>query len=158
MRQGERSSIGRAISIASPDRLFQVGAAKVRLPLGPIGEPPQAVLINTAGGLTGGDRMATEVSLASGCRAVVTKQACEKIYRASSGTAEVRNRIAVGEGAVWVSNPCDGSVLKIDPRSGVTTRIPVGGDPSDIGIGFGSVWVSDMDGTETRIDPDSGRI
>ena len=64
------------------------------------------------------------------------------------------NGIAVGEGAVWVSNPCDGSVLKIDPRSGATTRIPVGGDPSDIGIGFGSVWVSDMDGTETRIDPD----
>ena len=42
--------------------------------------------------------MATEVSLAAGCRAVVTTQACEKIYRASSGTAEVRNRIAVGEG------------------------------------------------------------
>ena len=37
--------------------------------------------------------MATEVSLAAGCRAVVTTQACEKIYRASSGTAEVRNRI-----------------------------------------------------------------
>jgi streptogramin lyase len=68
------------------------------------------------------------------------------------------NGIAVGEGAVWVSNPCDGSVLKIDPRSGATTRIPVGGSPSDIGIGFGSVWVSDMDGTETRIDPASGRI
>jgi class 3 adenylate cyclase/streptogramin lyase len=68
------------------------------------------------------------------------------------------NGIAVGEGAVWVSNPCDSSVLKIDPRSGATTRIPVGGDPSDIGIGFGSVWVSDMDGTETRIDPQSGRI
>ena len=42
--------------------------------------------------------MATEVSLAAGCRAVVTTQACEKIYRASSGSAEVRNRIAVGEG------------------------------------------------------------
>ena len=68
------------------------------------------------------------------------------------------NGIAVGEGAVWVSNPCDGSVLKIDPRSGATTRIPVGGGPSDIGIGFGSVWVSSLDGTETRIDPESGRI
>ena len=67
------------------------------------------------------------------------------------------NGIAVGEGAVWVSNPCDGSVLKIDPRSGATTRITVGVGPSDIGIGFGSVWVSNKDGTETRIDPESGR-
>jgi urease accessory protein len=70
----------------------------VRLPLGAAGEPPQAVLINTAGGLTGGDRMSTDVSLAAGCRAVVTTQACEKIYRASSGTAEVQNRIVIGEG------------------------------------------------------------
>jgi class 3 adenylate cyclase len=68
------------------------------------------------------------------------------------------NGIAVGEGAVWVANPCDNSVLKIDPRSGATTRIPVGGNPSDIGIGFGSVWISDTDGTETRIDPESGNI
>ncbi|MGH9198004.1 MAG: hypothetical protein ACRD1T_20005, partial [Acidimicrobiia bacterium] len=67
------------------------------------------------------------------------------------------NGIAVGEGAVWVSNTCDGSVLKIDPRSGATTRITVGRGPSDIGIGFGSVWVSNMDGTMTRIDPESGR-
>jgi hypothetical protein len=67
------------------------------------------------------------------------------------------NGIAVGEGAVWVSNPCDGSVLKIDPRSGATTRIAVGVGPSDIGIGFGSLWVSNRDGTETRIDPESGR-
>jgi streptogramin lyase len=47
--------------------------------------------------------------------------------------------------------------LKIDPRSGATTRITVGVGPSDIGIGFGSVWVSNKDGTETRIDPESGR-
>jgi class 3 adenylate cyclase len=67
------------------------------------------------------------------------------------------NGIAVGEGAVWVSNPCDGSVTRIDPRSGATTRIMVGTGPSDIGFGFGSVWVSNQDGTVTRIDPESGR-
>jgi class 3 adenylate cyclase/streptogramin lyase len=68
------------------------------------------------------------------------------------------NGIAVGEGAVWVSNPCDGSVLKIYPRSGAITRITVGAGPSDIGIGFGSVWVSNVgEGTVTRIDAQSGR-
>jgi class 3 adenylate cyclase len=67
------------------------------------------------------------------------------------------NGIAVGEGAVWVSNPCYGSITKIDPRSGATTRITVSTGPSDIGFGFGSVWVSNQDGTVTRIDPESGR-
>jgi urease accessory protein len=79
------------------ERLFQQGAAKVRLPLGEVGEPPQAVLINTAGGLTGGDRMSAEVSLGAGCHAVVTSQACEKIYRSSSGDAEIHTHLSLAE-------------------------------------------------------------
>jgi urease accessory protein len=81
------------------DRLFQSGAAKIRLPLAVVGEPPQAVLINTAGGLTGGDRMSTEVTVGANCSAVVTTQACEKIYRASSDRAEIETRLTVADGA-----------------------------------------------------------
>jgi urease accessory protein len=55
------------------------------------------VLINTAGGLTGGDRMSAEISLGPGCRAVVTTQACEKIYRASSGCAKIRMDLSLAE-------------------------------------------------------------
>ncbi len=81
------------------DRLFQSGAAKVRLPHVPANEPPLAVLINTAGGLTGGDRMSAEVTLATNCHAVVTTQACEKIYRSASGSAEIGTRLTLAEGA-----------------------------------------------------------
>jgi urease accessory protein len=81
------------------DRLFQSGAAKVRLPHVPRGEPPQAVLINSAGGLTGGDRMAWAVDVARGCRAVVTTQACERIYRSAGGEAEVAATLSVAPGA-----------------------------------------------------------
>lgn len=81
------------------ERLFQSGAAKIRLPLVEAGEPPQAVLINTAGGLTGGDRMSSEATLGPGCHAVVTTQACEKIYRASSGSAEIATSLSIAEGA-----------------------------------------------------------
>ncbi len=77
------------------DRLHQSGAAKVRFPHRPAENPPEAVLINTAGGLTGGDRMEAEIRLAPGCRAVATTQACEKIYRASAGTAEIRTTLSV---------------------------------------------------------------
>ncbi len=80
-------------------RLHQSGAAKVRLPRVPAGAPPEAVLINTAGGLTSGDRMTTEVSIESGCRAVVTTQACEKIYRAVDGETEIATRLALGDKA-----------------------------------------------------------
>jgi len=81
------------------DRLYQSGAAKIRLPRGPVGEPPEAVLINTAGGLTGGDRMEAAIDVAAFCRATISTQACEKVYRASSGRAEIRNSIDVGAGA-----------------------------------------------------------
>lgn len=82
------------------DRLYQEGAAKVRFPKGPRGEPPQAVLINTAGGLTGGDAFRTDVDLGPSCRAVMTTQACEKIYRArDTQDARITTRLTVGEGA-----------------------------------------------------------
>ena len=81
------------------DRLHQSGAAKIRLPNVFGSGPPQAVLINTAGGLTGGDRMSFEAVVGNGCRAVLTTQACEKIYRASTGTAEVCAKLVISEGA-----------------------------------------------------------
>jgi len=79
-------------------RLFQEGAARARLPRVPQGRPPEAVLINTAGGLTGGDRFQTEVRVGPGASAVVTSQASEKIYRASSGDVRITNSVSVESG------------------------------------------------------------
>ncbi len=81
------------------DRLHQSGASKVRLPRTFSGAAPEAVLINTAGGLTGGDRISVEASLGRGCRAALTTQACEKIYRASEGVAQIETRLSLAEGA-----------------------------------------------------------
>ena len=47
----------------------------------PPARPPEAVLLNTAGGLTGGDRIDIEVALAAALQATVTSAAAEKIYR-----------------------------------------------------------------------------
>ena len=47
--------------------LRQSGAARVRFPKPAAGDAPEAVLLNTAGGLTGGDRIDVEVALAAGC-------------------------------------------------------------------------------------------
>jgi urease accessory protein len=79
------------------ERLYQEGAAKIRMPK-TAADALEAVLINTAGGLTGGDRLAWSVAVGEGAAATVTTQACEKIYRASFGTAEVTCRLSVAAG------------------------------------------------------------
>ena len=77
-------------------RLYQDGSAKIRMPA-VSADPLEAVLINTAGGLTGGDRLGWEIDVGAAASATITTQACEKIYRAASDRAEVRVRLTVGE-------------------------------------------------------------
>ncbi len=78
--------------------LYQEGCAKIRLPQSFDGAM-EAVLINSSGGLTGGDRMDWSFAAGEGTRLTLTTQACEKIYKASSGTGAITTRIEVGEGA-----------------------------------------------------------
>ncbi|MEQ8807322.1 MAG: urease accessory protein UreD [Rhodospirillales bacterium] len=79
--------------------LYQDGCAKLRLPkvYGP--SSVEAVLLNTAGGLTGGDVYATEALAGPGAFLTLTTQACERVYRASSGTARVDTRLSADAGA-----------------------------------------------------------
>ncbi|MER9297796.1 urease accessory protein UreD [Mesorhizobium sp. M0621] len=77
-------------------RLYQDGAAKIRMPA-VSADPLEAVLINTAGGMTGGDRIAWDVDVGAAASVSITTQACEKIYRAASDRAEVRVKLSVGE-------------------------------------------------------------
>lgn len=78
--------------------LYQEGCAKIRLPH--THDPSlQAVLINTAGGFTGGDDVSWQVNTAPGARMVLTTQACERVYRSLGDDATVRTRIEVGAGA-----------------------------------------------------------
>ena len=80
------------------DRLHQYANAKIRMPRlhGPALE---AVLINTAGGLTGGDHLAWSFAAAAGTRLVVTTQAAERIYRSAGGPAVQHTSLSLGAGA-----------------------------------------------------------
>lgn len=86
------------------DRLFQEGQAKIRLPKVHGGEPATAVLINTGGGIAGGDRIAWGADFGPGTRALVTSQAAERVYRSSttdgSLAGEIVTRLRIGAGAV----------------------------------------------------------
>lgn len=80
------------------DVFFQEGAAKIRLPR-PHGSALEAVLINTAGGLTGGDHIQWTVEAAPRTTLVATTQACERVYRTTGDDARVLTRIRIGAGA-----------------------------------------------------------
>ncbi|MDQ3915723.1 MAG: hypothetical protein M3323_10420 [Actinomycetota bacterium] len=68
------------------------------------------------------------------------------------------SEVAVGSGAIWVSNSEDGTVSRIDPSSNEeVATISVSGSPGDLAIaGDGTVWVANPGlGAVQRIDPTS---
>ncbi len=81
------------------DRLYQEGAARIRVPDHPGRTDLEAVIINTAGGVTGGDDLAWEASAGTGTHLTVTTQACEKVYKAGQDTANVNVTLTVAAGA-----------------------------------------------------------
>lgn len=78
--------------------LYQEGAAKIRMPE-TRSDPLEAILINTAGGLTGGDRIGWDIEAGDGASVTATTQACEKLYRSRSGSARVDVQLKIGDGA-----------------------------------------------------------
>jgi urease accessory protein len=78
---------------------YQSGSAKVRFPRVPTGEALEIMLVNTAGGLTGGDHLTYAVSVEADAGGVVTTQAAERIYRRSAGVAEIETMLTVAAGA-----------------------------------------------------------
>jgi urease accessory protein len=81
--------------------LYQRAPCRVLFPTTEAGEPIQAVLLTTSGGLTGGDRTRVAIGVGADARATVTTQAAEKLYRAlpTSGDARVDVDITVGPNA-----------------------------------------------------------
>ena len=84
----------------------------------------------------------------------------------SARTGFGTNGIGVGEHAVWVSNYEDGTVSRVDPRSGDSETFhlwgagaPLASGPATIATGFDSVWVSDVvNGRLDRVDPETNKV
>ena len=62
-------------------------------------ETSEAVLINTGGGMAGGDHARVRIAVDSGAHAVVTTQAAEKIYRSQGSDTRVETSLSVAGGA-----------------------------------------------------------
>jgi urease accessory protein len=79
--------------------LYQRDPCRVLFPEPELGEPPQAVLVTTSGGVTDGDSLTMRIEVEAGAAALATTQAAEKIYRAAKGGGHCAMDIAVHVGA-----------------------------------------------------------
>jgi urease accessory protein len=99
--------------------LYQRAPCRVLFPATDSGEPLEAVLLTTSGGLTGGDRTRVDIELEAGAHATITTQAAEKLYRALPDAAdtcmEIGLRVANGGWAEWLAQETilfDGAKLR----------------------------------------------
>ncbi len=65
--------------------LYQRSPCRVLAPRAEPGEPVEAVVVTTSGGLADGDRLRLAITAEEGISAQVTTQAAEKVYRAARG-------------------------------------------------------------------------
>jgi urease accessory protein len=81
-------------------RLREAHAAKVRIPFG----VPEAILINTGGGLAGGDRFSFDITAEESTALTVTSQTAERVYRSLGPSAQVDVTLTARDGArlMWL--------------------------------------------------------
>jgi urease accessory protein len=85
-------------------RVHESGSLRVRFPNGISHAALEAVIVNTGGGMTGGDRFDIDIEVGAGARLTVTTAAAEKIYRSLGPDTDIDVKLDVGpDGALaWL--------------------------------------------------------
>jgi len=92
------------LSVTAPDgrtrrrRVVEKGSLRVRFP-DVSGPESEAVIINTAGGIAGGDDFSIAIEASQAARLAVISAAAEKVYRAIDAASRINVRLSVGTGA-----------------------------------------------------------
>jgi urease accessory protein len=79
-------------------QVYEDGPLRVRFPNSG-GPTLEAMIVNTAGGIAGGDRHDLDIDVGEGAALGVTTAAAEKVYRALGPGAEIEVKLGVGAGA-----------------------------------------------------------
>jgi urease accessory protein len=106
--------------------LYQHDPCRILFPRVDPGELTTAIVANTAGGLAGGDRIAIDLAVTEGGRAVATGQSAEKVYRALGAATEQRVRLRVADGG-WLEYLPQETILFDGARLERTIDIAVDG-------------------------------
>jgi urease accessory protein len=75
--------------------VFQRSPIRIMFPRVGVGAVEEAVLVNTAGGIAGGDRLEYVVAALANASIAVTSQAAEKVYRALNEPAHIKTQLKV---------------------------------------------------------------
>ena len=80
--------------------LSESGGFRVKFPKGAVCE---AIVVNTAGGMTGGDALDLDVTVGKGARVAIATQSAEKIYRSDGAATAIAARLRLESAAnlVW---------------------------------------------------------
>ncbi len=84
-------------AVSAIDRLRTSGCVRALFPRS--ADAVEAIVINTSGGLTGGDCLELDARAGAGTALTLTTQAAERAYRASSDVARVTTRLSAGPAA-----------------------------------------------------------
>jgi len=91
-------AVGATLGVTRRTRVHEAGSLRVRFPNGEKPDTFDAVIVNTAGGMTGGDRFDIEMKVGAGAGLTVTTAAAEKIYRSLAPDTEIAVKLEVGHG------------------------------------------------------------
>lgn len=101
LRQRSRGAVDMRVGASGVEILRESGSAKCRMPRG----SPEAILINTSGGLAGGDVVAITATAGPGAALTLTSQAAERIYRTLGPAAEVQVKLKAEAGSTLLWMP-----------------------------------------------------
>jgi urease accessory protein len=79
--------------------VFERAPIRIMFPRDIHGAVEEAVLVDTAGGIAGGDRLEIAITALANASILVTSQAAEKVYRALNEPARITTRLKALEGA-----------------------------------------------------------
>ncbi len=101
-RAEARGSFVRVGARTEPARLFETGGLRWRFPRS--SSPCEAAIVNTGGGVAGGDSYAVSLSLSEGAEVEATTPSAERIYRSHGPAASIATRLALAPRSrlVWL--------------------------------------------------------
>ncbi len=108
--------------------MHEAGSLRLRFPNGERGAL-EAVIVNTAGGMAGGDRFDIDISVGAGAQLTATTAAAEKIYRSLGPATEVGVKLSVGAGGALAWLPQE-TILFDRVRLRRTITVDLAGDAS----------------------------
>ena len=102
--------------------LHQMSPLRVLFPIAADGDPITAALINTGGGLVGGDALSISASIGAAAAALLVAQAAEKVYRSTGADCRIDMSLTAASGA-WLEMLPQETILFDGARLRRRTRI-----------------------------------